>query len=187
MHWLGNFKGAVTHNSLIFIRYYKSTHNFFPFTFNTSFFNAWLMSFPMVYTVEPPNKGHFGTSYLILYSSSRRLLLWGKGSRSVSFVGRLSLSRRVHYRRFHCISLTWGKADTMTHLRCTPYFSNELKFSYPDLGGSLSSSHKESVGQAERHGQVEVDEVVHLQEKIFPARGTKWLGWIPKCGHFFGT
>ncbi len=28
----------------------------------------------------------------------------GKGSRRVSFVGRLSLSRRVLYRRYHCIS-----------------------------------------------------------------------------------
>ena len=36
-------------------------------------------------------------------SSSWRLKMMGKGSRSVSFVGRLSLSRRVLYWRFHCI------------------------------------------------------------------------------------
>ncbi len=36
----------------------------------------------------------------------------GKGSRRVSLLGRLSLSRRVLSRRFHCISSICGERDT---------------------------------------------------------------------------
>ncbi len=56
-------------------------------------------------TVEPPNKGHLGISYFVLCSEVvlfSNVYCYGKG---VSFVGRLSLSRRVLYRRLCCICI----------------------------------------------------------------------------------
>ena len=59
---------------------------------------------------NPPNKGHFGDTASVLISVGGCPLFGGqkhinamvKGPGGASFVGRLSLSRRVLYRRFHC-------------------------------------------------------------------------------------
>ena len=62
--------------------------------------------------VEPPNKGQ-RTLWeqpfcpplrgCPLFGGKNELLLWERGPElTVSFVGRLSLSQRVLYRRFHC-------------------------------------------------------------------------------------
>ena len=70
----------------------------------------------LLYTVEPPNKGHVGDninsavlSFVERLSSSRRFRTMGKQifgtlacvlCREVYYI--VSLSQRVHYRRFHC-------------------------------------------------------------------------------------
>ncbi len=73
-----------------------------------------LLSHPIIIltsTVEPLSKGHFGPAILSLVerlSSFQRLKCIAYtllGILEVSFVERLSLSRRVLYWRFHCIAV----------------------------------------------------------------------------------
>ena len=62
-------------------------------------------------TVEPLNKGHFGSSLFVLYTKvvlARRLnntTAICLVPSYVSIIGRLSLARRVLYWRFHCIAV----------------------------------------------------------------------------------
>ena len=79
---------------------------------------------PKCNTVEPPNEGHFGISDFVLYwevvlfSEVKNEWLQGERGPEVSFVGRLSLSQRVLYRRFHCTieisPLKVGHLDTIS-------------------------------------------------------------------------
>ena len=70
-------------------------------------FNVTVINEPGIVVIllhmEPLSKGHFGPSFERLSSSRRSKMNYaiGKGSRIVSFIGKLSLSRRVLYRRFH--------------------------------------------------------------------------------------
>ena len=72
------------------------------------FVDSWDYS-PLVYTVEPPNKGHVGTRSFVLYrqvSFIRRLQCTGIiriGTSRFVLYREVSYIWSVHYRRFHCI------------------------------------------------------------------------------------
>ena len=60
----------------------------------------------LMYTVEPPNKGHVGTRSFVLYrevSFIRRLKCTGIGTSRFVLYREVFFIRSVLYRRFHCI------------------------------------------------------------------------------------